>query len=95
MGVLSWVTWYFSRYLREYHRITNRDFRFILQWNNLRDVLPYHVYLQFVSVDNVDLLENIVDVPHFDASVDARRYDAVPIADSQRLQLNDPREVRV
>lgn len=47
--------------------------------------LPYHIYLQFMSVDDMNLLENIVDVPHFDASIDTRCYNAVPISDGQCL----------
>lgn len=48
-----------------------------------------------MSVDNVDLLKNIVDIPHLDASVDTRRDNAVPVADGQRFELNDPREMCV
>lgn len=63
--------------------------------STIEKVLPYHIYLQFMSVDYVNLLENIVDIPHFDASVNARRHNAVPVPDRQCLQLNDSRKVRV
>lgn len=48
-----------------------------------------------MSIDDVDLFENIIDIPHLDASVNAGRYHAVPISDSQCFQLDDPRKVRV
>lgn len=48
-----------------------------------------------MSIDNVNLLENIVNIPNFDAPVDARCYHAVPISDGQRFQLYDPRKVRI
>lgn len=48
-----------------------------------------------MPVDDVNLLENIVDIPHLDASVDTRRYNAIPIPDGQCFQLNNPRKVRV
>lgn len=87
-----------SSYPREYiigYLLRSRNFCFILRWNSPYDVLPYHVYLQFVPVDDVNLLENVVNIPHLDASVDARRHDAVPVTDGQRLQLDNPREVCV
>jgi len=43
----------------------------------------------------MNLFENIVDIPHLDASINARRYNAIPISDSQRFQLNDPCKVRI
>jgi len=48
-----------------------------------------------MSVNNMNLFENIIDIPYFDASIDARRYYAVPIPDGQCFQLDDPREVRI
>lgn len=38
-----------------------------------------------MSVDDMNLLKNIVDIPHFNTSIDTRRYNAVPISDSQCL----------
>lgn len=48
-----------------------------------------------MSINDMNLFENIVDVPYFNASIDTRCYNAVPISNSQCLQLDDPCKVRI
>lgn len=48
-----------------------------------------------MAIDDVHLLENIVDIPHFNGTIDGRRDRTIPIADRECLQLNDATEVRV
>lgn len=48
-----------------------------------------------MPVDNVNLLEYIVDVPDFNASIYTRSYDTVPIANGERLELDYPREMGI
>ena len=40
------------------------------------------------AIDYVHLLEDIVYIPYFNASVYTRRYHAVPVSNSQCFQLN-------
>lgn len=62
------------------------------QWNlgyfedeKWRLLLPNVVDLQLMSVDDVHLLENVVNVPDFDGTIDGRGDYIVPVAHSQSL----------
>lgn len=57
--------------------------------------LPDAINLQFMTIDDVHLLENIVDVPYFNGTVNGRRDRTIPIADRKCLQLNNATEVRI
>ena len=57
--------------------------------------LPDRIYRQFLSIDLMDLLEDIVDVPDLHCPVDRGGDDVVPGPDSQGFQLDDPPEVGV
>lgn len=43
---------------------------------------PYVINLQLMAIDDVHLLENIVDIPDLNRSINRRCNDTVPVADS-------------
>ncbi len=47
-------------------------FRYTQKILHIFNDIPNRVNLKLVTIDNVNLLENVIQIPNFDASVDGR-----------------------
>jgi len=48
-----------------------------------------------MSVNGMDLLKDVVDIPHFDCSINRWRNHGIPISNGKAADFNDPPKMGV